>query len=124
MRAIDGDKLVEYLREMIRTHTVHDSDVFAEAVVEINEGRFDLVQSPVEERDAYVKQLEDHLIDVAHLCYAPPEHFEINGGSGKGVCGTCDLGQDGSKVHDESCGLQFGWNLWKKREAQADKEGK
>lgn len=65
----------------------------------------------------YVTELEDALCDLAMLCYAPPEHFEINGGPGKGVCGTCDLGQDGSRVHGKGCGLQLGWDILRRRGA-------
>ena len=92
----------------------------------IESGRFSVSGQGQEERD-YTEKLEDALVDLAHLCYAPPEHFLKGDGHGNGVCGTCDLGQDGSKVHGEGCGLQLGWDIYLRREkASADKaqEGK
>lgn len=67
--------------------------------------------------ESYVEELENALIDLAFLCYAPPEDFEINGGKGKGVCGTCDLGQDGSREHNPGCGLHLGWQIYQRRQA-------
>lgn len=64
-----------------------------------------------------ITELEEIASDFAILCYAPPEYFEINGGAGKGVCGTCDLGQDpGMKEHSENCTLAKAQKIWEKRQ--------